>query len=223
MKRSSRGARKPNAKRVRRIMRRRPLGISRSPTSQAISIRRTNYWGTWNFGTAATTDYWRYWEPTVNNGFNNFSEFANVFDRYRVNGIRMEFRPKFDTLAGPTTGATPMIVVMPQITYVIDPQTTLSASGLYTSSSLNALLENGGKTVSATRPVTLYFRPQISVPTNIGSGVIYRKAPYLATTNNLVPHRGVHVFLHQNGMNTATQDIGYDVFITWYVTFKNLR
>lgn len=202
-----------------------------NPNSAMVSVKRTWYSGSWQLSTTGTTDFWRYFEPTIagasslNPGFNNFAEFASVFDRYRVNGIRLTFRPRFDNVAAPVTGATPLITVLPYITTKIDPQTTLNPTGTYGSGTLNTLFEHGGKTRKITNSASVYFRPQIALPTNVGGGVIYRKAPYLSTSTTSIPMRGAHVYLHTNNFSagTAMQDVLVDVYVTWYVTFKNIK
>lgn len=209
----------------------RPLAVKRSGTGALVNVKRTWYAGSWQLSTVGVSDFWRYYEPTIagasalNPGFNNFAEFAAVFDRYRVNGIRLTFRPRFDNVAAPVTGATPLLSVLPYITTVVDPQSTVNPSGVYGSGTLNTLFENGGKTRKVTNSASVYWKPQIALPTNIGGGVFHKRAPYLSTSTTSVPMRGAHVYLHTNNFSTGTamQDVLVDVYVTWYVTFKNLK
>lgn len=196
---------------------------ARSMTGVKINVKRMFYSGTWVWGTATTGDFWKAFEPTVANGFNNFSEFAAVFDRYKVNAIKVTFRPRFDTVAAPVTGATPLTVVKPYMCIVKDPFTTLVPSGLYTSANLNTLLENGGRVYDADRTVSVYYRPYISVPTNTGSGQWYKRAPYLRTNDVTTPMRGFQAFAYQNNFSNIATDLVWDVFVTMYVTFKDLK
>jgi len=110
------------------------------------------------------------------------------------------------------------------MTHVVDPQSTLNPSGLYSSTNLNILLEHGGKTRQfKDSALSVFWKPQIAIPTNIGGGVWYKKAPYLSTGNTAVPMRGCHIFFHTNNFNTTFTDLILDVMVTWYVTFKNIK
>lgn len=221
--------------RKRRQMRRRPRMsrktyrgrslLSRIPTARntQVSIKRTFFSGTWALNSVATSDFWKYFEPTIANGFNGFTEFASVFDRYKVNAIKLTFRPRFDTVNAPITGNTPLTVRKPYMAYIVDPETAISPGGVYAQANLNVFLENGGKIVDADKPVSIYWKPKISLNTSIGSGVYFVKAPYLRTNEISTPMRGVHIFAYQQGFGTTFTDIEWDVFVTMYVTFKDLR
>lgn len=199
--------------------------IPRGPRGAMLTVKRTIYSTNHVFSTAATNGFWLYYEPTLGNGFNNISEFSAVFDSYKVNAMKMTFRPRFDNLAGPTTGATPMTTVMPYITTAIDPDSRLVPTGLYTNSTLNVLLEQGNtKTRPATKDVSVYWKPKISTPTNVGTGQMLRRPGWIDLQGGTnVPFRGVHVFFHTNAFATNPVDLQWDVFITWYVQFKNLK
>lgn len=211
-----------------RKMRTRKLRVPRmikGPQNATLMVKRTQYNASFVMGTAATNQFWNYFEPQLSNGFNTLSDFAALFDSFKVNGIRLSFKPRFDTLAGPTTGATPMTVAMPQITYCIDPDSRLVPSGAYVPATLNTLLEQGNtRTVRSTKDVNIYYKPKVSMPTNIGSGQYFRKPGWLDLQGcQSVPFRGVHVFFHNNNFSAVTQDIVYDLYITWYITFKNIK
>lgn len=193
------------------------------PRSQTLNVKRTRYWGTWAFDSTTTNGFWRYWEPTMATDFNNFSEFQAIFESYRVNGFRLKFVPRFNSLSGPVTGATPMTVVQPQITYVIDPSSYVTPSGTYGATTLNGLLENGAITRKANNPVSIYFKPKIAFATSGSGSVTFRSNQWLRTFEATQGFRGVHIYLHNNAMNTVNQDIVYDVFVTSYVSFKNLK
>lgn len=211
----------PRRVRARRAARRYGKRIFRNPTNTQVTVKRTLFQGAWQFGTATTVDFWRYLEFSVNSGFNNYTEFTNVFDRYRVNGMRVDFYPRFDHLAGPVTGATPMTVAKPHMVIVKDPYSNISPSGAYTAANLNTLLENGGKVYDATRPIRVYWKPVI--PFTVSGGVAFKRAPFLRTSETGILHRGFHAFAYQNNFSTAVTDLIWDVHVTMYVTFKDLR
>lgn len=204
--------------------------MRRSGNMATVHVKRTFFAGTWTVSSGATAGFWHYFNPLVQGtsvldpGFNNFSEFGNVFDRYRVNGIRLTFIPRFQQVAAPTTGATPITTPVLNMTHVVDPQSTLTPAGLYSSTQLNTLLEHGGQTRQfRERALSVYWKPQVALPTNIGGGVWYKKCPFLTTNNTAVPMRGVHVFFHTNNFSTTFTDCLLDVMVTWYVTFKNIK
>lgn len=189
-----------------------------------MNVKRMIYSTNFQFGNAAISNYWNYYQPTLNNAFNNWLEFSALFDEYKVNGIKITFVPRFDSLAAPVTGATPMTVLQPMISYCIDPSSTLTPSGLYNSTTYNTFLEQGNvKIRRATKPVSIFYRPKIEIPTNVGGGFVYRRPGWLSTNSTAVPFKGVHVFMHTNNFSTQNTDINYDVFFTWYISVRNIK
>lgn len=207
----------------RRATLRRPMSIGRPRIVPAyrqpkLVMKRTNYVGSWTFATTTTNDFWRYMTYTPNN-FNNFGEFAGVFDEYRINAIKVTFRPKYDTV---TVGQPPQCFAH----FFVDPASTVIPSGTYTSGSLNTFLENSGvKTRSTNRPFSIYFKPKVSDQLNGGGTVSRAISPtYLKTTETNVDHRGFHMYLQTNNFNTVgTTNITLDMYVTMYVTFRNLK
>lgn len=219
--------RKRAATRQRRRVRARLARIPRrvrSNNTAAINVKRITYTGQWNMNNVATDDFWKYYEPTLGNGFNNTTEYQTVFDLYRVNAIKVSFMPRFDSLAGPVTGGTPMTVRKPYFAYCIDPESSLTPSGTYAQSTLNTLMENGAKIVDASKPVHVYWRPKVACATTTATTTVWWKRPtfYRLTETNLA-HRGFHIMAFQNGFGTTFTDVSWDVIVTMYVTFKNIK
>lgn len=199
------------------------LSVGRGlPRLPIVHMKRTSYAGTMQLGTATTFDFWRFWEPSLGS-FNNFSELANVFEQVRVNAVKLTFRPRFESVNAPITGNTPMTTVMPYVTMIVDPQSGITPTGAYNSSTLNLLLEGGGKTRRANRPFSVYFKPWVSIPTNTNGGVIFKKTPWLRTTDTGVPHKGAHIMFHTNSFSTSLVDCVWDIYIGWYVSLRNLK
>lgn len=180
-------------------------------------VSRKRYLGTWDWGTATTAEFWRYYQPTANTDFNGFAEFAAVFDLYKVNALKLTFIPRWDNadFSSSTAGTVQFITH-------IDPQSALVPSGSYGTPSLNFLLEEGGRIKNGLRTVDVYWKPQISLPANIGSGVYYRPCPWLRTQDTTTTMRGVHCYVNPTNQITANP-ILYDVYLTWYVAFKNVK
>lgn len=212
----------PPKRRVRRkYARKMSRRIYRNPTNTQVTVKRTRYSGSWSFGTATTSDFWRYLEYSLVSDFNAPGDFTGTFDRYRINAIKVQFLPRFHWVAAPTTGATPITVARPSMVIIKDPYSTLSPSGTYASATLNSLLENGGKVYDATRPITVYWKP--SIPYSVSGGVTFKRAPYLRTTETNISHRGFHAFVFQNNFSSTPTDLTWDILVTMWVTFKDLR
>lgn len=201
----------------RRVMTRR---VPRAPRMQpgAIMIKRSNYVGNWTFGTATTNDFWRYFAYDMT-AFNAFAEFAAVFDEYKVNGMKVTFRPAYDTSIVDAVGVQAYGHVF------VDPGSTLLPSGTYTSTTLNTFLQNDRvRTKTLNKPFSVYVRPKLlDQVLNTGTGAALRSVPWIRTTETGASFRGFHMFLQQNNFNTSNTQVKLDVFVTWYISFRNLR
>lgn len=188
-----------------------------------VSMKRTSYAGNWTFGTATTNDFWRY--VTIDmSSFNNFSEMAAIFDEYRVNAIKVTYRPAYDSVAQATAASA---VTQPQAFahYVVDPASTVIPSGTYNITSLNTLLENGNvKTRTLNRPFSIYYKPKVLDQVfNTGTAGVMRKSPWIRTSETSASFRGYHMYIQQNGFNLGNLNIKLDTYITFYVQFRNVK
>lgn len=216
---SGRRIRGRRLKRTRRSIPRRGRRARRS----FLNVKRTYAVASWTWGTAATADFWRYFTCTAGTGFNNFAEFANVFDEYKINGIKVTYRPRYDSVspADVTAGARKMIA-----TYCVDGASTVIPSGLFTIANLNTLLENSKtRQVSAEKKFSIYYKPMVQDGVN-GSSSAGRtiRCPWLKTDQTAVPFAGFHLFIHSNNFNVPTvASPVYDQYITVYAQFRNLK
>lgn len=215
--------RKPLSKRV--VKRRTRLFRKVPRLMNVIAVKRMGMATTpFTVSSASTAGFWNYYSPTV--GLcNNFAEFQPVFDLYKVNGIQITFIPRFGQPSFPITGNTPMTMRRMLCTIVKDPQSQLLPGGTYTFANLNTLKEQGGYTVDANKPFSIYWKPKVQLDSTVGAGTYYRNAPWLNTDDVTTPMRGCHVFFHNQGMDSATlgADAVYDIQYTFYLMFKNLR
>ena len=62
-----------------------------------LSLKRTTFSSTWSFGTAATNDFWQYYTFTADD-VGGFQDFADIFDEYKITGVKVTFRPAYDTV-----------------------------------------------------------------------------------------------------------------------------
>jgi len=199
--------------------------IPRSLRMASIMVRRTTYGGAWQFGTAATSGFWQYLAPNMT-AFNNFNEFAAVFDEYRVNAIKITFRPRYDNVALDNSFNAAMNQSQAYAHYCVDPASTVVPSGTYTQANLNTFLEGSGiRTKTLNRPFSIYFRPKVLEQVSGGgtAGVVRDRRPWVRTTETGQIYRGVHMFLQQNNMATGNVNITLDTYYTFYVTFRNLK
>lgn len=222
----SRGAGRPPAGRPKKRARTTTSSGRRGSMKMGTTVLRTKYAASQTFSTASTGGFWNYWSVAIGNGtygFNNFAEFANVFEQYKVHWIKYEFRPKYDNLAAGVVGVG-MSQSMPYAVVCKDPESTLVPSGTYTAANLNTLLEHQGSFVRPlNKKLTVVYRPGVQIPTNIGSGVMYKYSPWLSTQDTSVPLRGYHMFLVNNGFASSAPDLELDIYITYKVSFRNFK
>lgn len=215
-------------RRSKRTMRRgrRKFNISRPMVSRQpiLNVKRTFYGGNWTFSTATTNGFWRYFTYDMTT-FQNFAEMASVFDEYKVNAMKVTFRPAYDNTTNVQTAATTLGQVQAYAHVVVDPASTLVPSGVYSSANLNTFLENDSlRTKTLNRPFSVYYKPKVTDQVfNTGTAAVMRKPAWTRTTETGQQFRGFHMFLQQNNMSTVNANINLDVFITFYVQFRNLR
>lgn len=206
-------------KKARTVRARRPTKLS----SHVFRLKRTGIVTVpWTVSNVTTNDFWRYENPSA--GLcNNFGELQACFDQYKVNAIKVTYMPRFGEPAFPITGNTPMTTRRIFATIVKDPESQLVPAGTYTYSQLNTLRENGGYTVSAHKPFSVYYKPKVAINSAVGSALIYKSAPWMSTDSTSTGFRGFHIFFHQEGMGTTFTDVEYDRMYTFYMELKNPR
>lgn len=205
---------------------RRPFNIPRRRMKTAVgrvNVKRITYGGTWTFATTTTNDFWRYQVFDMSN-FNNFSEFASVFDEYKVNRIKVTYRPAYDSVVNIGPAGT-LIQSQAYAHYVVDPGSTLIPTGVYGTGSLQSLLENGDvKTRTLNRPFSIYYKPKVTDSVfNTGTASAMRTSPWVRTSDTATVYRGYHMYIQQNGISNTNTNIRLDFYITMYVSFRNIK
>lgn len=209
---------KPGIKRRRlyKVMRK-ATGLQLQPR---LSCKRMTYQTVWTFSTAALGGYWQYYTFNATN-IGNFAEFANVFDEYKINAVKYTFRPRYDSVDANSA------TTLPQATmhYFVDQASTVVPTGVYSSATLNTFLENSGvKSRTLNRPVSIYYKPMASDQLTGGSTVSRVFKPgWIKTDNTTISFRGFHAFLQLNNFATANANVQLDIFITFYMSFRNLK
>lgn len=188
------------------------------------------------FSTVATNNFHRYVSVSLDNGFVNFAsgtticsltnkaEYGALFEQYRLSSFRITLRPRYSNY-NVTQGAAATLtsgVDIPYLCIVKDPYNTVVPTLPWAQSSLNTLLEQGGKIYRADRPITIYMRPKVTE--QFGSGATRYISPAWTdiSTGSAVEHRGFHMFAFTGSWNNAalTQN-AWDVYVTYYLQFKN--
>jgi hypothetical protein len=153
-------------------------------------------------------------------------ELSAVFDMYRMNAVKMTFRPRYDGFDGSNTTDTTAPGVTNQggtnVHYIVDPGSFLNPSGTYTSANLNNFLENGDvRSATGTKPFSIIYKPTTNAAT--GSGPMKKTGQWLSTqTANDLAQSGVHVFMQDTNL-TGTFSQAFDIFVTYYMSFRGVR
>lgn len=189
--------------------------VPRSVRPPGMTLKRRFFLQSWAFSGAAVNDFWRYYGFNLNQ-LPNVTDFTNLFDEYRINGIRLSFYPRYsDYQAGTTAAPQPSRIDMVQ---VIDPMTTITVAGSFGSTVLNGLMEDSNARIrDLSRPRHIYFKPKVLVANGQ-----WRFSPWLRSDQVSADHRGVHVFLKDANFVGATGPI-IDVFVTFYFSLRNLK
>lgn len=200
------------------------LRIQRYPRSQVLTTQRKFWLEHWAPNTTTTAGFWRYYQFTPNL-IPNWNDFFNLFDQYKINALKFSFVPRFDNYAGnDSTDVTAPGVTLATGAFlhvVNDPYSTVTPSGTYTTANLNSFMEQGPvKTYVATKPVEVYYKPTINMATEAGNNM-RTKAPWLNVNLNNA-HSGFHIFAQDPNLSAAWTQT-FDVFVTVYASFRNMR
>lgn len=210
----------PSTRRVRRRMSRMTVPRPVRKTNE-LSMRKCAFQSTWAFGTATTNDFWRYLTWTPSSAIQNFAEIQALFDEYKINAIKITFRPRFTEVSADGAAAHPQ----GYLHYCIDPASTVSPTGTYSAATVNAFLENDNVvTKPLNEPIEIYFRPKVADQLFGGTTSTRQLTPtWMKTNNNAVDFRGVHALIQLNNFSTSAPNMIIDQFVTVYMQVRNLR
>lgn len=189
-----------------------------------MKLKRKWWSGNWTLSTGSTSGFWRYFQVSLQDMPSN-SDVTNLFDQYKIYGVRYELHPRYDNFAGNDTIDTTLPNVTNQagnmVHVVNDPRSVVIPTGTYTSSTLNTFMEQGKvRTHRGYKPIIIYHRPTISQTQTTGARQI--TAPWLQTANTNIAHSGAHVFLQDVNL-TGTSGQSYDLYITIYMACRGVR
>jgi len=187
-------------------------------------FKRTFYTTTLTPNTASVSGFWQYSTISLSD-VPNVSEYTALFDQYKINAVKVTWRPRYDNFAGNDT----VDVTLPGTTaqgltrvhIINDPDSTITPSGAYSAATLNSFLENGNvRTYDGTKPFSVYYRPKITNSLTTGTNNI--RAPWINASSPSVSHRGFHYFMQDVNL-TGTFNQAFDIFVTMYFMCKNAK
>lgn len=213
----------------------------RSTKDVGLSVRRMVSGTTpLTYSTVATTNFWKYNTVSLDSimlnyssgsticSLTNLAEYQQLFDQFKLSAYKITLRPKYVNYnmsqQNATTGTTPYNI--PYVCILKDAESAPSISGGWSQTTLNALLEQGGKIYRADRPVSIYMKPKVAE--QYGSGAVRYITPRytnLGTGSNAgtqMAHQGFHMFFFNGTWDTASvSQQAWDVYATLYLKFKN--
>jgi len=202
----------------RRMMRKVPKPISTA--SRGVSFKRQFWSSSWAFSSASTAGFYRRLANSFSN-MPNWAEYSNLFDEFKITGIKWTFHPRFgegilqtQLNAGPVTNQMYFDLVTDTKS---DP--TIVPAGTYSSSTYNTFLEKNAnvKVHKFDRPVSLFYRPKIAVETV--TGLLEMRDPgWLTIQNNSgYVHYGGWAFFHDYAFGALNAGAnGCDIQVTYY-------
>lgn len=188
----------------------------------AMRTQKTTYNGTWQFLSTSTSGFWKYYEGRAVD-MAEWSQFAAVFDEYKITNLKYTFRPRYTNYDVQDTAVGSFPVCTAHV--IKDPASTMIPTGAYNATTLNTFLENGKvKSHTLTRPLNVSFRPKI-LTQDFGGGSASTAIPskWIRTTEDGVIHRGFHMFLQNNNLASTNVTVLLDVFITYSISFRGAR
>lgn len=157
---------------------------------------------------------------------NNFPSYRNLFDLYKITGVKIKIIPRFNVSETATPNATGQAGTLP-VLYIApnrDPYVPAPVSAA------DILNDDQCKVIRLTRPINMYLKspkPDItngagSIPLQFGTGKAFQ--PWLTTggggqtvDQSNVSHYGYRWFL-SNG--NGLQEVVLDVYATYYFAMK---
>jgi len=177
----------------------------RGPT-QFLTVKRK----TWQTQIASTTTGVGGSNAFALSGITSYGDFANVFDMYRINAVRLDFYPRINDVAVSGNTQCPFH-------YVVD-ITDVTAPSYPT----DILKYGNAKTVQALKPFHIYLKPRAAQPVWQGlSANGYapaKQGTWVDTKSPGVQHYGVKWFF-----DTAATGFTMDVMCTYYLQFKGVN
>lgn len=143
----------------------------------------------------------------------NSSDFTNLFDKYRIQGVKLRLLPN---ITDNNTGNANTLNI-PRTHYCWDYDDYTAPS------SLNSMLERDNvKIIQGNQVINTFSRPKVQMAmynsaTTSGYGDAI-KGQWIDCTNDAVPHYGFKMWCDTDAV--STQVVRYKVYATFYLNFK---
>lgn len=220
-----RSRRKTYRPRKRTMCRRTMRRVPRSLKLNTVVFKRKTWAGNWQPSTVGVADFWKYYSFSLN-AMSGYAEVTNLFDEYKISALKVEFHPRFSGFDGANTTDTTLPGVTNQsgtkLHILVDPSSTLTPTGVYNSTTLNTLLENGTvRSHSGNRVVSVYYKPKVyNTVSGLAANMI--RSPWIRTDQVALPHYGFHAFAQDNNFS-GTFGQSWDIFVTYYIQCRNMK
>lgn len=154
----------------------------------------------------------------------NYTEFTNLYDQYKINGIKISFVPSTNSYI--TSGVSGVTAPNGFSRF----SSALDFDDSTTPATENVLLQYGSlRTTPGWKTHSRYFKPKIReaavVDTTTGAltAATVRSNVWLDCDRPDVEHYGLKVFCPMPVNTTVSASITYSVYVTMYMAFKNVR
>lgn len=160
--------------------------------------------------TAQTTDTYQGLVFSLGQIGGNLAPFQALYDQYKIGGVKIQLIPKSNSYDGTTVGS-----LMPQVISCIDydsipPTDTLA----------NVMQYQNVKMTSSNRTHSRYLKPRfVNLVDNTTTPGYQTNRGWIDCANATVDHNGVKIIVPK----TPGQNLSYDLIVTYYLKFKNVR
>lgn len=195
--------------------------IGRPVREQYLKFRRKVLFENWAPNTVSTNGFWRNYTVALSS-IQDLAGFQGIFDLYRITGLLFEFHPRYSGFGGEdqTSAATSRSGC--RLHVINDPYTTVAPSGLYNSANLNFFLEQGPcKSYDGNNVVRVFTRPTTN--RDMGGYTMIEKAGWIRTDFPGAGHKAITVFAQDSNNFSGVFTQSFDVFVTYYIEFKNMK
>lgn len=178
-------------------------------------FKRTLYYSGWTANSTTADTFLNYYG--VLSVVPNYTEFTNLFDQYRINGIKIQLIPRGNSSDIGTSSASPPTGQSVGVFSIID-YDDINVLTSFT----QAVQYQNLKMTRSHQIHSRYFKPRIANSVyNGAAGVVNAGSVrgWIDCDNPSVPHMGVKMVLQQSPNLAQT----FDLKIDYYLAFKNVR
>jgi len=198
-------------------------------TIPELSFTRTSWVTNWDFNTTTTGGFYRAILPLFSQ-IQNYAEYAQLFNLYRIKGVKVTVLPRYGEVVAPASSTAGQTSYNNQfyLTWGKQNGNLLVPTGTYGATSYNIMAENisGLRTEKLDKPCSYFFRPNIAMDVGTaGVEIVPSAKQWLSTTDGAdVPHIGVLAYIHDSNFAALEQPgFSVDLVYTFYFTMKGMR